>query len=171
MHNTAAALAGHYFFQSLEKKEAPERDTVVFITGIPGAGKTSAISSNKTELLTKYKLVFEGQLANVETSLPKIQAVLDAGLTPLIKVVHANPEIALQHTFNRFNELGRGAGINIMAIIQGSLPNGLQTLYEEVGELVKLEIFDSRKSNNPKKFIGWQHLNILKSEGDYATIK
>lgn len=59
VHNTAAALAGHYFFQSLEKKEAPERDTVVFITGIPGAGKTSAISSNKTELLTKYKLVFE----------------------------------------------------------------------------------------------------------------
>lgn len=103
--------------------------------------------------------------------MPKIQAVLDAGLTPLIKVVHANPEIALQHTFNRFNELGRGAGINIMATIQGSLPNGLQKLYEEVGELVKLEIFDSRKSNNPKKIIGWQYLDILKSEGDYATIK
>ena len=59
-HNTAAALAGHYFFQSLEKKEAPKRDTVVFITGIPRAGKTSAISLGKKELPVKYKLVFEG---------------------------------------------------------------------------------------------------------------
>lgn len=154
-----------------ENKNNYKNKKAFLLGGQSGAGKTSAISSNKTELPTKYKLVFEGQLSNVETSLPKIQAVLNAGLTLLIKVVHANLEIALQHTFNRFNELGWGAGINIMATIQGSLPNGLQKLYEEVGELVKLEIFDSRKSNNPKKFIGWQYLDILKSEGDYATIK
>ncbi len=172
VHNSAAALAGYHFFQSLQKRDAPEQDTVVFITGIPGAGKTSAIFlSNNRKIPDDWKFVFEGQLATLETSLPKVQAVLDAGLNPIIKVVHPKPEIALQHTFKRFDEIGRGAGINIMAKIQGELPDGLQALYEKVGEQVELEIYDSREQNNPKKNVGWEHLNILKSEGDYANIK
>lgn len=65
------------------------------------------------------RCVFEGQMSNPVTTFEKIQQVLDAGLKPVIIAVHARPEDALQNTFRRFKEHGRGASINVMASIAG----------------------------------------------------
>ena len=46
LHNSAAVLASEQFRRAVADMSHPERDTAIFLTGIPGAGKTSAILDN-----------------------------------------------------------------------------------------------------------------------------
>ena len=169
-HNAAAVLSAELFRRTLADTSHPERDTVVFITGIPGAGKTTSVIVGG-EMPSSFRLIFEGQLVRPETTLPKIQQVLDAGLKPLIIAVHALPEDALRNTRTRLAEYGRGASIEVMAFIQGNLPAGLRAVHERFGEAVGLLVFDYRDRLKPQCLEGWESLFILKSEGDDGQIK
>ena len=176
VHNAAAVLSSEQFNRVLKDKTHPERDTVVFLTGIPGAGKTSSVLEKNedgsfTGLPNHFKMVFEGKLDDPKTSIPKIQSVLDAGFKPVIMAVHRQPEIALENTFKRFNEEGRGASIETMASIQGKTPDGLETIYKNFGDEVQLTVRDLREAGNSKHLVGWENLDILRSEGNYETIK
>ena len=170
VHNSAAVLAAEQFRRTIADRSHPERDTLIFLTGSPGAGKTSTIL-NAGELAPNAKAVFEGQLVNPETTNAKIQQAIDAGLKPLIIVAHPRPENALENTFTRFNEHGRGASVHTMATIQGGLPDGLAAVKERFGDAVELQIFDYRDRLNPRILVGWQHLETLRSEGNYEQIK
>jgi hypothetical protein len=170
VHNSAAVLSGEQFRRVLADKTHPERDTVVFLTGIPGAGKTSSVLAGG-DMPNNYKMIFEGQLSNQITTKEKIQQVVDAGLKPLIIAVHARPENALENTFKRFNEEGRGASINVMSNIQGGLPDSLNEVHKQFGNAVEFKVYDYRDRENPKKLTGWNNLDILKSEGNHAQIK
>ena len=175
VHNAAAVLSSEQFNRVLKDKTHPERDTVVFLTGIPGAGKTSSVlvkdkEGGLVDLPKDFKMVFEGKLDDPKTSIPKIQSVLDAGLKPVILAVHRQPEVALENTFKRFNEEGRGASVETMASIQGKTPDGLEYLNKHFGDAVQLVVRDLRESK-PKQLNGWEHLHILRSEGNYENIK
>jgi hypothetical protein len=149
---------------------ARQGDKVVFLTGIPGAGKTSSIII-EGQLPPGCKAVYEGQLAHAESAIPKIQATLDAGLKPEIAVVHTPPEKALENTFQRFNDMGRGASIHTMADIQGNFPTGLTSIRKRFGDAVSLAIIDKTDSKNPTQRDGWEHISILQKEGSYEQIK
>jgi signal recognition particle GTPase len=43
VHNAAAVLASAQFRASIADDSVPERTNVVFLTGVPGAGKTTAV--------------------------------------------------------------------------------------------------------------------------------
>ena len=78
----------------------PQRNTVVFLTGIPGAGKTSSVLQG--EHLPYYvRAIFEGQLACPESVIPKVQQVLDHGLKAMIFGVQAESIYALENTGRR----------------------------------------------------------------------
>ncbi len=141
LHNSAAALAAAQLTRAIADQSHPERDTVVFLTGIPGAGKTSAVLKGG-ELGPNICAIFEGQLASPEPSIEKIQAVIDAGLKPAILVVHTSPEFALQNTLSRFEREGRGASIHAMSTIQSQLPTGLAAIRDTFGDKVQFDIFD-----------------------------
>ena len=97
----------------------PERDTAIFLTGIPGAGKTSAILDNN-QLQRNVRVVYEGQLATPGPAIAKIQAALDAKLKVRIVAIHLQPEVALENTFGRFEREGRGAGVVAIASVQAT---------------------------------------------------
>src|ERR1019366_4940717 len=105
-----------------------------------------------------------------ETTLPKIEQVLVAGLQPVVIAVHAVPEDALRNTLRRFSEYGRGAGIDVMASIQGNLPEGLRAVHARFGEQVQLQIFDYRDRREPGELVGWDNLDVLRSEGHREQI-
>jgi hypothetical protein len=67
--------------------------------------------------------------------------------------------------------IGRGAGVNAIATIQANLPAGLAAIHEHFGELVELRILDKRNVSEPKELVGWENLNILRSEGTYEHIR
>lgn len=170
VHNSAAVLSSAQLKSALQDNSKPERDTVVFLTGVPGAGKTSTVLVNG-EPDKHYRAIFEGQLSNAATTIPKIQSVLDAGLKAEILVVHANSENALDNTLKRFDEVGRGASVNTMANIQGNLPEGLEAVKNTFGDKVKLTILDVRDREKVQQFTGWKSLPILRTEGNQHDIK
>lgn len=170
VHNSAAVLSSAQLKSALQDNSKPERDTVVFLTGVPGAGKTSTVLVNG-EPDKHYRAIFEGQMSNAATTIPKIQSVLDAGLKAEILVVHANSENALDNTLKRFGEVGRGASVNTMANIQGNLPEGLEAVKNTFGDKVKLTILDVRDREKVQQFTGWKSLPILRTEGNQHDIK
>lgn len=176
VHNTAAALAAKHFNDTLDKPIENGRDTVVFLTGSPGAGKTSTVL-NKGSLQDNVAVVFEGQLANAHqnpASMDKIQKALERGYKVEIVAVNPKPEQALENTFKRFYDSadGRGSSIATMARIQGNTYDGLKAVHDKFGDNVKLTIIDKPHGNNGQtKYVGWEHLDVLKSQGTEAQIK
>ena len=64
VHNAAAVLSAEQLRRLLAEGD-PTRSRVVFLTGIPGAGKTSSVlvgSQATRSLPTHYRAIFEGQL-------------------------------------------------------------------------------------------------------------
>lgn len=168
VHNSATVLAAELYRRNLTSPDI-SGNTVVFLTGVPGAGKTSSIVSEGS-LPDEVRMVFEGQLSNPESGIEKIRLALAAGLDARILAVHTTPEIALRNTFTRFDDIGRGAGIGLMADIMAKLPGALKTILNEFGDKVSFTIIDRR--NNPIKiYNGTNNLSILESEGDYDSIK
>ncbi|WP_254226047.1 zeta toxin family protein [Burkholderia multivorans] len=132
VHNSAAVLSSALFTENLAGPRVSGRDTVYFLTGSPGAGKTSMVLKSG-ELPRDAVMVFEGQMSNFETSRAKIQQVLDAGYRAHIIVVHARVENALDNTLQRFYEEGRGSSIATIANIVGRLPESLEQLNSVFG--------------------------------------
>jgi hypothetical protein len=61
-----------------------------------------------------------------------------------------------------------------MAKIQGNTPDSLEHLQKMFGDRINLTILDvtkGRESENAKLFTGWQHLNVIRSEGNELEIK
>lgn len=171
VHNSAAVLSAEQFRRMLVDRSQANKTEVIFLTGIPGAGKTSSVLSGGGELPHSYRLIFEGQLSNIETTLQKLHQVLEVGLKPLIMVVHAKPEDALWNTIKRFYEEGRGASINVMSSIQGGLHSTLSLVRDQLGHKVQFVVQDNRNRQDPQTLSGWNHLLILQSEGTHDQIK
>lgn len=167
VHNASAVLSAELFRRVLAEDDG--RTRAMFLTGIPGAGKTTSVLV-QGGLAPDTRLVFEGQMWRPESTLPKLQQALDAGLEPVLVVVHPRPEYALRNTFKRFNELGRGASIATMASIQGGLPDGLAAVREHFGDAVQLIVHDARNPDARSKLVGWQNLPLLRSEGNREQI-
>ena len=173
VHNAAAVLSAEQL-RRLVAEEDLTRNRVVFLTGVPGAGKTSSVlvgSQATRSLPTHYRAIFEGQLVRPEATTPKIEQVFASGLSLAIFVVHVTPEVAMQRTLRRFAEEGRGASIQTMATIQGGLPDGLRAVHERFGDKVELRIFDNRDPDKPQQHIGWDNMVLLRSEGNREQVE
>lgn len=170
VHNASAVLAAERFRRNLSQRPHGQSDTVVFVTGMPGAGKTHMIH-NSGPVPACVRMIYEGQLSDPDKTLEKMNQVLDAGFKPVIIVVHVKAETALLSTFKRFDEIGRGASILALSSIQGGLPDSLEMVRVRFRERVTLIVRDNRDRTNPITHIGWHHLPILQSEGHHAQIK
>ncbi|UVA77153.1 zeta toxin family protein [Pandoraea commovens] len=170
VHNTAAVLSSALFSQNLERAREEGRDTVYFLTGSPGAGKTSMVLK-ENELPRNAHELFEGQMSSFDTSVAKIRQVLEAGFRANIIVVHARSEDALENTLRRFYEEGRGSPIATIAKIQGGLPQSLDQLGAHFGNDLALDIIDVRDRANPVHLRGFENVSVLRSEGTNEQIQ
>ncbi|MCX4151047.1 MULTISPECIES: zeta toxin family protein [Paraburkholderia] len=170
VHNAAAVLSSALFSENLKEPRESGRETVYFLTGVPGAGKTSLILG-EGRLPRDAHMVFEGQMSDYATSEAKISQVIAAGFRPHIMVVHVRSEYALDKTIQRFYEEGRGSSIATIAKIQGGLPESLARLGAYFGNDLLLDIVDVRDRANPVRLSGHENIHILKSEGSHEHIQ
>ncbi len=169
VHNSAAVLANAFFHERVAAKDPQNRQDVLFITGIPGAGKSTAINNNILNL-SDYKVIYEGQLSNFEQAKEKIDWCLQHGCGVTVYAFHQSPEIALQNTFTRFNTIGRGASIAAMSNIQGNLGTSIEKLSQLYHNQAVFCAVDLRtKDVTPQ--CGEACVAILKSEGDKDAIR
>ena len=170
VHNSAAVLSSALFKANLAEPREAGKDTVYFLTGVPGAGKTSLILGSGS-LPRDAHMVFEGQMSNYETSEAKISQVIAAGFVPRIMVVHVRPEYALDKTLQRFTEEGRGSSLATIANIQSGLPESVSRLGAYFGNNLLLDVIDMRDRQNPVHMQGFENVSILKSEGNHEHIQ
>ncbi len=168
VHNSAAVLSSEQFRRAVERGHPG--DAAIFLTGIPGAGKTSTLLASNG-LNQDVAVVFEGQLSTPATGIEKISLALNKGLRPTIIAVHNTPEQALESSIRRYEIKGRGAGLGVMADIQARLPGGLERIREIYGDQVRLLVRDQRARANPQSYEGWQHINLLRTEGNHEDIR
>lgn len=69
VHNAASVLAAEQFRRVVERGPTPESNVAVFVTGVPGAGKTTAVRS---VVAMNAAVVFEGQLRHPQAAFNKI---------------------------------------------------------------------------------------------------
>lgn len=169
VHNSAAVLAAEQFRRAISDTSDLARDVALFLTGTPGAGKTTFVLGGGA-LPTNVRVLYEGQLANAAQAIEKIEQALGAGLRPAITVVHIPAEQALRNTLHRFEMEGRGASIEAISSIQGRLPQGLRAVHDRFGDAVQLRLID-RRGTISAELSGWQHLPVLESEGSHEDIK
>jgi hypothetical protein len=64
------------------------------------------------------------------------------------------------------------APINSMQSTAGwnRLPDSLLEVQKQFGDTVLLNVMDYRNRDAPKEYAGWQHLDILRSEGSHEQI-
>jgi len=169
VHNPAAVLSSEQFRRAVADGSEPKRDQVVFLTGVPGAGKTTSVSKDR-KFPKDCRAIFDGQIPRPASIVTKMQA-LDAGSTPRIVAIHARPEKALESTRQRFDEYGRGAGIEMMAEMLAGLPDDLLAVQKHFGDKVKLHITDHRNRARPKVLTGRENLDLFRSERNHERVR
>jgi hypothetical protein len=170
VHNAAAVLAATQFRAAIADDSVRGRTNALFLTGVPGAGKTTAVLANRNQFPPDARIIYEGQLADPLHAIPKFEAALAKGLNIEIMAIHVTSEQALANTILRFEREGRGATIEALARIQGNLPSGLRQIQAQFGGEVRFTVVDKRGTIVSEQ-AGWQALPLLESEGNYEHIK
>jgi len=171
VHNAAAVLAAAQFRAAIADDSIPERTNALFLTGVPGAGKTTAVLANRDQFPQDARILYEGQLSDPINAIPKFEAALGKGLDVEIVAIHVLPEQALANTILRFEREGRGATIEALGRIQGDLPGGLKQIHTRFGDKIGFSVVDKRDMMRVTRLRGWETLPLLESEGNYEHIK
>jgi len=170
VHNAAAVLAAAQFRAAIADNSVPDRTNALFLTGVPGAGKTTAVLANRDQFPQDARIVYEGQLSDPVHVLPKFEGALGNGLNLEIVAIHLPAEQALANTLLRFEREGRGATIEALARIQGNLPSGLRQIQAQFGSELRFTVVDKR-DRMVVELTGWDAISLLESEGNYEHIK
>jgi len=175
VHNAAAVLAAEQYRRVISDDSDPARTEAVFVTGMPGAGKTSTVQNAAMKagdrLSPDIRVLYEGQLVDAASSAVKVGQALDAGLSLTIVAVLPRAEQALEFSFKRFEEYGRGAGVGVMARIQEGTPDGLNGLLERFGDKVSIEVHDVRDRNKPVMYKGQAGIDVWKEELSHGSVR
>lgn len=175
VHNAAAVLAAEQYRRVVEDDSDPNRNRVLFVTGMPGAGKTSTVQATAMEaggrIGDDVRAIFEGQLVNAESSIEKVKQALDAGCVVSIAAVLPRAEQALEFSFKRFEEYGRGAGVGVMTQIQEGTPRGLSVLLERFGDKVAIGVYDVRDRDNPARHEGLAGIKVWNEELSHGSVR
>ena len=171
VHNAAAVLAAAQFRAAVGDDSVPERTNALFLTGVPGAGKTAAVLAYRDQFPQGARILYEGQLSDPVNSIPKFEAALGLGLDVEIVAIHVSSEQALANTILRFEREGRGATIEALARIQGFLPSGLKQISTRFDNKIGFSVVDKRGTMGLIWLRGWEALPLLESEGNYEHIK
>jgi hypothetical protein len=147
VHNAAAVLAAAQFRAAIADDFVLERTNALFLTGVPGAGKTTAVLNNREQFPQDARVVYERQLSDLVNANPKFEAALGRGLDVEIVAIHVLSEQALANTILRFEREGRGATIEAPEPNSGLLPTDLIRIFARLATESLQRCLEARYSN------------------------
>ncbi len=167
VHNSAAVLANELFIRNARDERIKE---CVFLTGVPGAGKTFFIQSlYLSGQIPEDIMIFEGDITN-ESIKEKIKLVIENNKSVNIIVINPTLELAMENAINRALEMGRGASCSTMARIISSLPMALDNIIRMCDGKLSLGIYNKTANDVIDYCLGFNNLYLLQY-GTYEEIK
>lgn len=151
VHNPAAVLAAEQFRRAIADTRDPSRTDAVFLTGMPGAGKSFAVQQPDGGIPPAARVLYEGQLSNPAQAIEKVGQAVAAGLKPEVIAILPDPIAAFERTMVRFNQVGRGAPIAALTNIHEGMPASLRALDAEFRDTVTIIVHDVQKSGERHK--------------------
>ncbi len=167
VHNSAAVLANEMFIRNARDEKVKE---CIFLTGVPGAGKTFFIQSlYLSGQVPEDVMIYEGDITN-ETIKEKIRLVIENNKRVHIIVINPTLELAMSNAINRALEIGRGASCATIARIMSSLPMALDDIIRMCNGNLSLGIYNKTANDVIEFFVGFDNLYLLEC-GTYDEIK
>lgn len=128
IHNSCAVMAGELFERQAKN---PNIQKCIFLTGVPGAGKSYLIQSLFLQgIISNDTMVFEGDISSPSIR-EKFEMVKNNGKEIHIIVVNPTLELAQENAIRRHFEIGRGASSSTMARILAGIPNAIANLSQD----------------------------------------
>ncbi len=164
IHNSCACLAGEAFERQAKD---PSVDKCIFLTGVPGAGKSYLIQSIIfSGLLGTDIMVYEGDITTPSIK-EKMQLLKEQNKDIMILVVNPTLELAQENAIRRHFEIGRGASSQTMARIMSKLPNAVRELDQEFD--LSVGIFNKKTNYDTYNTVGIENVDTLE-HGTYEEI-
>ena len=166
VHNSAAVLANELFEETLTNETITD---CLFLTGIPGAGKSFFIQSlNLEHQIPEELMIYEGSIIT-STIIPKIWKALANNKKVHIIVIKPTLELAYQNILTRKKEGGRGASIETMAQISSGLYESIKKLYKIFHGKIEVGIYVKTQNDLIEIYEGMDHIELL-NIGTYEEV-
>ena len=164
IHNSCACLAAEAFERQAKDENVKK---CIFLTGVPGAGKSYLIQSIIfSGLLGTDIMVYEGDVTTPSIK-EKMQLIKDLDKDIMVLVVNPTLELAQSNAIRRHFEIGRGASSQTMARIMSKLPNAIRELVNEFD--ISLGIYNKTTNYDIFNTVGVEHIDSLE-HGTYDEI-
>lgn len=168
IHNSAAVLSNELFQRLAEDSSISK---CIFLTGIPGAGKSFFVQSLIVNgELPKDTMVFEGDINSLDTIKQKMQKILDNHKKIYIIVLNPTLELAYRNMMERLHEIGRGASMHTMARIASGLKCSLKELNRFFEGNLQIGIYNKLSNTDITIQEGIENINSLEDRS-YEEIK
>lgn len=170
VHNSAACLASEYFDRLVSSDEVKK---CIFLSGVPGAGKSYLIQSIATKgeidgesINLDDIMIYEGDITT-PTIYEKLDKCVQYGKEIFVIIVNPTLELAQRNAIKRKFEIGRGASCETMARIISKIPKAIVDI---IGKYkIELGIYN-KKSNYDIEFnVGKEYAHEL-NRGNYDEI-
>lgn len=140
--NKAASAIASAAFDRVVRSGSLKGKAVVFVAGMPGAGKSSAENAFKNHA-GEVGMFYEGNLSDNRLLERRVKAVLDSGATPTVVYVYAPRKTALERMISRAGDIGRYVPIEYGARVAADTPRSIDNLYERYGDRVQYAAIDN----------------------------
>lgn len=133
VHEPASALTKGIYEQMLHEPDPSGNNTVLFMAGGGGSGKTSFLRYNPEmkSVLDNAQIVVDGTMANPRSAAAKIDAALGADKNVQIVTVYRPPEEAFAHALERAQNTGRTVHLDEFAKAHRQYPDSIRNLMEK----------------------------------------
>ena len=142
-HEAASGLAKYLYDSYLATRKNKGNNTVLFMSGGTGSGKTTALRNAGVEF-QQYPIVYDTNLSGIKNSIGKIKKALDNGFKVEIAYVQRDPITAFeQGVLPRVKSRGRIVSIDEhISRHQGALQT-LQNLQKKFGDQIRVSFIDN----------------------------
>ena len=166
LHNSAATLTNELYKEQVKDKNITD---CIFLTGIPGAGKSFFVQSLNLEgEIPDNVLIYEGSIIT-DTIIEKISLALANNKRVYMIIINPTLELAYQNVLTRIKESGRGASIQTMAKIASGLYDAVKRLYTMFNNELEIGIYQKEANDKIEIDLGIEKVEKLKI-GSYEEV-
>lgn len=169
-HEASSGFAKAKYDQLLETNKGKGNNTVLFMSGGTGSGKTHALKAVGTNL-DEFSIVYDTNLTGLESSTKKIQNALDHGYQVEVRYVQADPVDAFDRVIHRVGTEGRIVTMGEHVKRHSVALDELQQLKQKFGDNLDIRYIDNTGAKGNERLVTLDNLpKFMYNEGELKGV-